>query len=378
MKSLMQFFRENITKKLIIFGAGSLGQKSLDFIPYEVAYLVDNSSKIWGETFKQKEIKNPAVLIDEKLEEICILVMSSFYSEISKQLSDLGFTENKHFFNGYQMLGALCNSVQQIYLDYPVKSMPRYGYSRPPHKRIYDIINRNRENYRTILLDFQQYADKLKQIELIVEDNCSTAPRWCNGFLTGLDAVSVYCFLDIYKPNIYMEIGSGNSTKFAKKAILDHNLDTQIISIDPCPRAEINSLCDKIIRQPLEEVDIEIFNELGENDILFFDGSHRSFMNSDVVAFFLDILPNLNSGVLVHIHDVFLPYDYPIDWEDRYYSEQYLLACYLLAENPKYQILFPSCFITQESELSNVLLPLWKSLDPRVQGGGGSFWLRIN
>lgn len=378
MKSIMQFFREHQKKKMIVFGVGSLGKKSLDFIPGEIAYFIDNNSNMWGGKFKEKEIKNPAVLVNEKLEEICILVMSSFYSEISYQLSSLGFVENHHFFNGYKMIGALCNSVQQIHLDYPVKSIPRYGYSKQPHKRIYDIINKNRDNYRLNLVSFLQYINELKQIEVVAKDNCSIKPTWCNGFLAGLDSVSVYSFLDMYKPNIYMEIGSGNSTKFAKQSILDHSLDTRIISIDPCPRTEINSLCDEIIRQPLEDVNVEMFSELGENDILFFDGSHRSFMNSDVVAFFLDILPNLNSGVLVHVHDIFLPWDYPIEWEDRYYSEQYLLACYLIAENPKYQIIFPSCFIAQDSELSKVLSPLWKALDPRVQHGGGSFWLKIN
>ena len=72
--------------------------------------------------------------------------------------------------------------------------------------------------------------------------------------------------------------------------------------------------------------------------MLFIDSSHRSFTNSDVTAFYLDILPRLKSGVLIHIHDVFLPYDYPPEWSDRFYNEQYLLACVLLTRNPAYEI----------------------------------------
>ena len=65
-------------------------------------------------------------------------------------------------------------------------------------------------------------------------------------------------------------------------------------------------------------------------------------MNSDVAVFFLDILPNLAPGVVVHIHDVFLPDDYPPQWIERYYSEQYLLACYLLAESTKFDVILPN------------------------------------
>lgn len=146
---------------------------------------------------------------------MCILVMSSFYSEISKQLISMGFLENKHFFNGYKMIGAICSSKQQIDLEYPVNSVPRYGYGKPPHKRLYDIINRNRNFYRSNLSAFQQYTDKLKEIQVSLKDPCSTEPLWSNNFLSGLDAMSLYCFIDMYKPKIHMEIGSGNSTKFA-------------------------------------------------------------------------------------------------------------------------------------------------------------------
>src|ERR1019366_3993414 len=106
-----------------------------------------------------------------------------------------------------------------------------------------------------------------------------------------------------------VEIGSGNSTKFVARAIADHGLETKIISIDPQPRAEIDSLCNEVMRKPLEKCNLDIFGTLGESDIVFADNSHQSFMNSDVTVFFCEVLPMLARGVTVGIHDIFLPQD---------------------------------------------------------------------
>ena len=93
----------------------------------------------------------------------------------------------------------------------------------------------------------------------------------------------------------------------------------------------MDAVCDTVIRQPLETLDTAgIIENLQAGDILFVDGSHRCFTNSDVTVVFLEILPRLQPGVLVHFHDILLPYDYPPAWSRRYYSEQYLLACWLL------------------------------------------------
>jgi hypothetical protein len=94
---------------------------------------------------------------------------------------------------------------------------------------------------------------------------------------------------------------------FARYAIRSGNLKTTISSIDPNPRADINKLCDHVFRANMEQFDPKLFQELEAGDILFFDGSHRIFSNTDVTVFFLEVLPRLKPGVLVHIHDIFLP-----------------------------------------------------------------------
>ena len=210
------------------------------------------------------------------------------------------------------------------------------------------------------------------------DSESSLSPFWLNDWLPSLDAISLYAFLCLYEPKTYLEVGSGNSTKFARAAIRDHKLKTKMISLDPHPRAEIDQICDVIMRQGLEEVDLTIFDELDAGDILFIDNSHRCFMNSDVTVAFLEVLPRLKANIFVHFHDIFLPYDYLPGWEDRFYSEQYLLAAYLLANTDRFKILLPNYFILNDPELVQILNPI-RNPEMEVPGNpGASFWLKTN
>ena len=268
-------------------------------------------------------------------------------------------------------------SHKSILLEYPIKPTSRYGYGKPPNYALYKILEKNRVVYKNTLESFLGFYHYFLNIPLISND--SMEPEWNNDYLPGLDAMALYSFLALKKPKKYFEVGSGNSSKFAKRAIKDFHLQTQITSFDPNPRAEIDSLCDRVIRKPLEETNLSIFDELQSGDILFIDGSHYCFMNTDVTVVFLEILPRLKSGVLVQLHDIFLPYDYPPEWTNRFYSEQYLLAAYLLAEGDKLNIVLPNAFISSDQELSGILDSIWNN--PNIQGvsstKGGSFWFEI-
>jgi hypothetical protein len=275
-----------------------------------------------------------------------------------------------------RIVRGLMTGEQLILLDYPVRPRPRYGDGKPPHSELYRLIDADRGAYRDRLQSFLSFNDWL--VTLPVKDSESPEePCWTNGWLEGLDSLALYSFLCLNNPAKYLEVGSGYSTKFARRAIRDHNLRTRITSIDPHPRAEIDAICDEVIRQPLEDVDLALLGELGSGDILFVDGSHRCLTNSDVSVFFLEILPRLTDGVFVHFHDIFLPCDYPSEWAERYYSEQYLLAVHLLAEGSRCRIVLPNFFVSGEPDLSGVLTPLWD--DPRMRRvgrHGTSFWIR--
>ena len=267
---------------------------------------------------------------------------------------------------------------QSLFLEYKVEMKPRHGHGLPPHARLYDIINAQRAEYAAWMEKIRQYKPQLQSILKADAVQDAIQPGWNNGFLPGMDIMALYTVLAELKPRRYVEIGSGNSTKVAHKAKTDMGLNTEIISIDPYPRAEIDHLADQIIRTPFEQLDNAFLRDLNENDVLFVDNSHRVLPNSDATVFFLEVLPELKKGVVVHIHDIYIPYDYPQFMCDRFYSEQYALAAFLLANPQHYIPMLPNYFISEDVELHGLITDMWEH--PNLEGverHGGSFWLKI-
>jgi len=273
----------------------------------------------------------------------------------------------------------LSPKFQNVFLEYKVNFKPRSGYGKPNNKILYDIVNENRKGYAKLLNSFLAYKDVFYTINTAKLESDQNLPTWNNNFLPGLDIIGLYGIISTVNPKKYIEIGSGNSTKVVRKAINDNALITKITSIDPYPRANINHLADVVIRKPIEDLgDYSFIENLEENDILFIDNSHRCLPNSDVTVCFLEILPQLKPGVIVHIHDIYLPFDYPQFMCDRAYSEQYVLAAFLLANKEKYQTMLPNYFISEDPELKNILAPIWSHNNlQNVEQHGGSYWIKI-
>ncbi len=256
---------------------------------------------------------------------------------------------------------------------YPVNPRPRFGHGLPPHAAIASVLEAARPAYEQPLRDIAACRDVLHGIghQPQRRNRSDPSPTWNNIWFSTLDAASLTAFLLARQPKRYLEIGSGNSTRFARHAIETGRLPTELISIDPQPRAEIDALCSRVVRRPLESCNLGVFGELESGDILFFDGSHRVFTNSDVTVFFLEIMPLLKPGVLVHIHDIFLPDDYPPQWKGRLYSEQYLLAAQLLCPRPPFAIVLPNYFATCDAELGARIGDMF-----RAKNGGTDIPLR--
>jgi hypothetical protein len=269
------------------------------------------------------------------------------------------------------------SSLYPIYVNYPIVPKPRFGGDLPRHSHLYDRINRNRPTYEAWLNEFVALKQELAQISLDHDPLQPEQPSWDNDWFSGLDAVALYGILAKHNPHRYYEIGSGFSTKFARRAVEDLGLRTSILSIDPFPRDEIDDICDEIIRKPLENTDIGLFEELESGDILFVDSSHYVFQNSDANIVFLEIMPRLKSGVMIHFHDIFLPDDYPASWGYRFYNEQYMLAAYLLAAGNSLEVIWPSYFISQDAHLMSLLQPIQEQFESRgiPLAVGASLWM---
>lgn len=241
-----------------------------------------------------------------------------------------------------------------------------------------EYMTRNVGEYQKVLARIVKYVPNFKAIALATTQH-TTEPVWANSWIPGIDAMTLYGMVAERNPKRYVEIGSGNSTKFVRRAIRDHGLQTKIISIDPHPRHEVDSICDEIIRKPCEEVDPTFFQSLTSEDVLFVDNSHTSFMNSDVTVFFSEILPALPRGLLYGLHDILLPEDYSSDWVDRWYNEQYLLLAYLMGGGQGDKILFPTYYMSVRDLIVEPLRDFFCTPPfDKVQAVGGIFWMEKN
>lgn len=201
----------------------------------------------------------------------------------------------------------------------------------------------------------------------------STGYHPVNNFFTTPDLEALYLTVRMLKPQRVVEVGCGNSTRITRQAIRDGGLNTDLIAIDPSPRADISGLTDRFEQLKLEFVDD--FNArfaLQPGDILFIDSSHEVFVGNDVANLFCRIIPALPAGVVVHVHDVFLPYDYPPTFahELPYWGEQYIL--HALIRGHDCEVLWPGYHLQKD-------WPNWHDRLPFLQEGRAqSFWFRWN
>lgn len=264
----------------------------------------------------------------------------------------------------------------------PIEYLPsrdyraRWGYSKPLLAPIHGWCEAGSPRFEDILLAMSRSVENLRMLpQRFLDENLPT-PSWLDTPVCAFDALALYTLVNQYRPRTYLEIGSGISTCFAHRARVDYDLPTRIVSIDPEPRARVDAICDDIVRAGLETVDLAIFDSLEANDIVFFDGSHRSFMNSDVTVFMVEVLPRLKPGVIVHVHDVVLPWDYPDSFGTWYWNEQYLLAVYLIGNMKRVDPIFPTAFVCRDKRFdrhfSRPLIDLGDHNDS--WRGGGSMW----
>lgn len=206
-----------------------------------------------------------------------------------------------------------------------------------------------------------------------------------NSAYESVDGEILYCMIRRFKPHRLIEIGSGFSTRLIVQSILKNReendqYECHFTAIDPFPRGIVRQgfpdfsssqlICKKVERVPLSE-----FSTLSENDILFIDTSHVLKTGGDVAYEYLEILPRLNKGVVIHIHDIFLPAEYPKAWlfgSDKFFNEQYLLQAFL-AFNDSFEVLWAGSYMHQNHP--DILEKAFSSYK-RAERRPGSFWIR--
>ena len=296
-------------------------------------------------------------------------------SKLSNQLASL----QREFHKLEQDTGSarLAKSQNRLFItDYAYFPSPREIEKASGGIQIEAFFRKNEVRMRDTLKAIAQHVRTLKLIPRIASD--PLAPCWENPWFPPFDGAALYGLIAVNKPSHYIEVGSGISTRFARQAITDLGLSTKIISIDPHPHNPVDGLCDEIIVERAESMPADFWNNLKANDIVFIDNSHRCFPGSDVTVFFTEVMPALPPGVIYGIHDIFLPFDYPSAWNERFYSEQYLLMTYLLGGFGSDEILLPVNWLTHQSQLHGILDELWneKILFDGLMTHGGAFWAR--
>lgn len=196
-----------------------------------------------------------------------------------------------------------------------------------------------------------------------------------------VDGEILYCMIRHFKPRTILEIGSGHSTYLAAQAALKNQAATgtecDLIAIEPYPSDALRQGfpgLTKLVTKKVQEIPLSEFEKLQENDLLFIDSSHVLAIGSDVQYEYLEILPRLKKGVIIHLHDIFLPLEYPRDWvlkEYRFWTEQYLLQAFL-SFNQSFEVLWAGSYMHVKHP--DQLEAAFRNY--RRDKGPASFWLR--
>lgn len=197
-----------------------------------------------------------------------------------------------------------------------------------------------------------------------------------NLMFESVDAEVYYSMIRLFRPARILEVGSGFSTYLAIQAIIRNGTGT-LTAIEPYPSKELLCLpsLDRLVRSKVETVPLEEFTSLSSGDILFIDSSHTVKIGNDVLFLYLEVFPRLKPGVIIHVHDVFLPSHYPKEWvlnRQIFWTEQYLLQAFL-SMNSSFEIIFAASYMHLNHP--DILEKYFSSYN-RLERWPGSFWMR--
>jgi hypothetical protein len=288
-------------------------------------------------------------------------------------------------------------NVLPAHFYWPIPSMKSLGRKNWSECSVSEALDlRLAEQTRRLEADLMRFAAEWDFPERPVQ--CEYEFNFNNGFFERVDAEIAYSMVRHHKPRAILEVGSGNTTKLLAAALRkneEEGFHGDLISIDPHPESVLLKGfpgLTGLIPEPVERLSVYMFRTLGPGDILFLDSSHVVAVGNDVVYEYLRILPQLHAGVIVHIHDIFTPLDYPKKFVmDNlcFWSEQYLLEAFL-SYNRAFRVLWASSAMQWfHSEMLAHHFPAWvgsytrmpsalKTFSPTIEGANVrpcSFWM---
>ena len=195
-----------------------------------------------------------------------------------------------------------------------------------------------------------------------------------NGWYPTPDAEIYASMVYDLRPEKIVEVGSGFSTLIARYALDYARHDASLTVIDPEPRTDVEQAADRVVLERVEDSKLEK-SDLTGRSLLFIDSSHITRPRGDVPYLFCEVLPQLPSGTVVHFHDIFLPYDYPTNYDHLCWTEQYMLQT-LLANSPRYKTLLSTQYMSRHHTTA-----MQATLGPQVGTDklfyGASYWVQI-
>jgi len=274
---------------------------------------------------------------------------------------------NGHFYSPVVDPEELGARIAEIWPEYPAP-LAGIDFDEQSHREILDQW-------------FPEFISGYDYPELESETSSEYGFYTQNSQFSWLDSRTLFVFLRKLRARQFIEVGSGFSSLLAA----DVNLrflggECQVSCIEPYPRAFLKKGVPGItalIEKKAQQLDLEYFSRLNGGDILFIDSSHVSKTGSDVNYLVFEVLPRLKPGVLIHIHDIFLPHEYPKEWvlaENRSWNEQYLVRA-LLMYSSTFKVVF-GCSYAFHKYPQAVISAL--NLESKAGFGGGSLWIRKN
>jgi hypothetical protein len=202
---------------------------------------------------------------------------------------------------------------------------------------------------------------------------------WNNSQFSYSDAMSYWAFIRKARPRTVVEIGSGFSSLVALQALECNGIGT-LRCIEPYPRPFVEALAEdgrlQLSIKRAQDISAEALNEvLQDGDILFIDSTHTVKTGSDCAHIYLRLLPKIRRRLLVHVHDIFLPFGIPKEWlleRHIYWTEQYLLLAWLM-DNPRTRVVFGSAY---NAHFNGPMLDDF--MNGQAVSGGSSFWFEFD